>query len=279
MLTQIRVTLLLLTILQFGAVPLLNRQPVVVASAAARVPILMYHYISANPHWPGDPIRTRLSVLPRQFAAQLAYLQRAGYTTITLDDLVAALHGESTLPKQPVILTFDDGYTDFYTNAYPLLQQYSAKATIYIISQKVDTPGYLTWDQLRELAASPLITIGAHTRTHPMLATLKAEQSWDELAGSKTDLENALGVTVRHLAYPSGNYNELTMQQVNEIGFTTAVTTQAGLVHRADQLFTLHRVRVNGGANLAGFIAGVTGRRMFSSKPRPQPTPQMTRVL
>jgi peptidoglycan/xylan/chitin deacetylase (PgdA/CDA1 family) len=232
-----------------------------------RVPILMYHYISRNPRWPADPIRTGLSVLPRQLASQLMYLQRAGYTTITLDNFVAALHGEGSLPKQPVILTFDDGYEDFYTNAYPLLQQYNAQATIYIITEKIGAPGYMSLGQLRELAASPLITIGAHTRTHPMLATLKPAQSWDELAGSKIDLEQALGVPVHHLAYPAGNYSPLILQQARDIGFATAVTTQEGLLQRDDQLLTLRRVRVNGGADLADFIAGLLGKRQITPKP------------
>src|SRR5262245_20632003 len=112
-----------------------------VFTPSLHVPILMYHYISANPRAPADPLRTRLSVPPAQFAQQLAYLHRAGYTTITLDDLVDALHLHATLPSKPVILTFDDGYQDFYTNAYPLLRRYRDKATIYIITRNVGTPG------------------------------------------------------------------------------------------------------------------------------------------
>src|SRR5206468_1637418 len=100
-----------------------------------RIPILLYHYISANPDAPADVVRTRLSVPPDAFAAQLAYLARAGYTTITLDDLVAILHDGAAPPPKPVVLTFDDGYADFYANAYPLLTQYGDKATIYVISQ------------------------------------------------------------------------------------------------------------------------------------------------
>src|SRR5262245_44156313 len=159
-----------------------------------RVPILMYHYISRNPKAPDDPLRTRLSVPPAQFAQQLAYLRRAGYTTITLDDLVDALYMRVSLPSKPVILTFDDGYQDFFTNAYPLLRRYGDKATIYIITGKVGTTGYMSWPELRTLAASPLITIGAHTRTHRELPKLSARQSWQELAGSKADLETRLGI-------------------------------------------------------------------------------------
>lgn len=264
----INLVALCLALLQLLVAPL-DRRTSAVEPAATRVPILMYHYISRNPRWPADPIRTRLSVPPRQFAAQLAYLQRAGYTTVTLDDLVAALHGEGSLPTQPVILTFDDGYEDFYTNAYPLLQQYNAQATIYIITEKIGTAGYLSLEQLRELAASPLITIGAHTRTHPMLPSLQPSQSWEELEGSKSDLENALGISVHHLAYPSGNYNALILQQVREIGFVTAVTTQEGLLQREDRLYMLRRVRVNGGANLADLVAGLAGKRTLSPKQHP----------
>lgn len=254
-----RLILLMAVLPQFAVVSphILLAEP----APVLRVPILMYHYISANPRWPDDPLRTRLSVTPQQFAAQLAYLQRAGYTAITLDDLVAAAQDAAALPARPVVLTFDDGYADFYANAYPLLQQYSDHATIYIITDAVGKPGYMTWDQLRDLAGSPLITIGAHTRTHPLLARLSAEQSWDEMAGSKTDLENMLGIVVRHLAFPSGSYSALTVQQAGQIGFATAVTTLPGLIQHADQLLTLRRVRVNGGAGLADLIAGLEGRR------------------
>jgi peptidoglycan/xylan/chitin deacetylase (PgdA/CDA1 family) len=229
---------------------------------ALRVPILMYHYISINPRAPADPLRTRLSVPPSQFAQQLAYLHQAHYTTITLDDLVDALHGRIVLPPNPVILTFDDGYADFFTNAYPLLRRYGDKATIYIITHKVGTPGYLSWKQLHLLAAAPLITIAAHTRTHPDLPALSPQQSWAELAGSKTDLETRLGITVRHLAYPAGHYTTTTLIQAAQIGFVTAVTTEPGMDERLDRLLTLPRVRVNGGAPLADLIAGLEDRRV-----------------
>jgi len=241
--------------------------------ATARVPILMYHYISVNPNWPNDRLRTGLSVPPHQFAAQLRYLLRMGYTTVTLDDLVVALRTSAPLPAKPVILTFDDGYEDFYTNAYPLLKQYQAKATIYIITQKVGRTGYLTWPQLRTLAASPLLTIGAHTRTHASLVTLTAQRSWAELAGSKSDLEQHLGIHIEHLAYPAGAYNQTTIEQARQIGFTTAVTTHEGLEHDADQLLVLTRVRINGGATLADLSAGLTGQRR-----RVQPTPTTRRI-
>jgi peptidoglycan/xylan/chitin deacetylase (PgdA/CDA1 family) len=200
-------------------------------------------------------------VPPRQFAAQLAYLKRAGYTTITLDDLVAALRDQARLPAKPVILTFDDGYEDFYANAYPLLQGFHDKATIYIITYDVGRPGYMTWRQLRELAASPLITIGAHTRTHRPLAQLTRAQSWAELAGSKADLQEQLGIAVRHLAYPYGSYSAKTIELANDLGYQTAVTTHEGMIQSLAHILALQRVRVDGYAGLNDLIAGLAGRR------------------
>ncbi len=235
-----------------GAAQLVNK-------TAAQVPILMYHHIAVPPD-PRDIRASRLAVPPVQLEEQLAYFQRAGYTTISLDDLAAALRDRAALPDKPVILTFDDGYVDFYTNAYPLLERYNAKATIYIISGRVGKPGYMTWDELRELAASPLITIGGHTRTHPQLAQQKPERVRDELDGGRADLEQQLGLTVHHLAYPSGSYNAATIEQAQKSGYETAVTVHYGIKERADKLLELPRVFVNGGAPLDDLIAGLEGR-------------------
>src|SRR5581483_4103848 len=102
---------------------------------AIQVPILMYHYVSANPQWPADPARTHLSVTPKAFAAQISYLRLAGYTTITLDDLARALSDGAALPAKPIILTFDDGYQDFYDNAFPLLKKYHDLDDLYYYRQ------------------------------------------------------------------------------------------------------------------------------------------------
>jgi peptidoglycan/xylan/chitin deacetylase (PgdA/CDA1 family) len=231
-----------------------------VNKTAAHVPILMYHHIAVA-GVPTDSRASRLDVPPDDLDAQLAYLQRAGYTTITLDDLAAALEQGAALPAKPVILTFDDGYQDFYSSAYPLLQHYSDRATIYIITARVGQPGYMTWGELRELAASPLITVGAHTRTHPQLAKKNRERVRDELAGSKADLESQLHLIVLHLAYPSGSYDKQTVELARACGYTTAVTVHDGVRERADKLLELPRVFVNGGASLDDLIAGIKGRR------------------
>jgi len=119
-----------------------------------RVPILMYHYINTPPP-NADAIRRDLSVPPERFREHLAYLKSQGYQTITLHDLVYALTRGTPLPPKPIILTFDDGYEDNYTNAFPILQEFGYIGTFFIITNNPDTgrPGYMSWDQLREMYA------------------------------------------------------------------------------------------------------------------------------
>lgn len=224
-----------------------------VNKTAARVPILMYHHIA--PQTARDERSKQLVVPPPDFEAQLAYFQRSGYSSITLDAIAAALDHGAPLPARPLILTFDDGYDDFYTNAYPLLQRYQIKATIFIIVGRVGETGYMSWAQLRELAASPLITVGSHTRTHPQLAEKSDERVRDELAGSKADLEQQLQISVRHLAYPSGSYNKHTIELAREAGYQTAVTVHDGVSERADKQLQMPRVYMKGTKSFDQLIA------------------------
>ena len=228
--------------------------------SGVQVPILMYHHI-ATPDDPKNVRASRLAVPPAQLDEQLAYLQRSGYTTISLDDMEAALHGSAMLPAHPVILTFDDGYQDFYTAAYPLLQHYHDRATVYIVTGWVGKPGYMTWAELEELAASPLITIGAHTQTHPHLAKHSPARVRDELQGCKAALEGHLHVAVHHLAYPSGSYNKQVIALARASGYDTAVTVHYGIRERADKLLELPRVFVEGGAPLEELAAELLGQR------------------
>jgi len=223
---------------------------------AMDVPILMYHHISDDARM--EDIQSGVYKVPvKQFNEELACLQQGGYTTVTLDDLVAALYGEATLPMKSVILTFDDGFEDFYTHAYPLLRRYHFRATVYIITQRVGEKGYMTWDQLQELAASPFITLGAHTRTHKLLPELSPQNIREELAGSRSDLENPLGIKVYHLAYPGGHYNDEVIKLARTTGFKTAVTVHFGVKERIDRFYEIPRVAIRGDTSLEKFIKDI----------------------
>lgn len=219
---------------------------------SVHLPILMYHYIRTVTDL-RDPVGIDLSVPASMFEEQMKYLDNAGYTTITLDDLVATWKGEKTLPEKPIIMTFDDGYEDFYTVVFPILKKYNLKATAYIIAGFIDKPHYLTSEQLKELSQSPLVTIAAHTMQHPNLRNTTGPKLIDEVMGSKKWLENFTEKTILHFAYPSGQYNKETIRAVEKAGYITSVTTEPGEDHPSTKPFAITRVRIRGAVTLEAF--------------------------
>src|SRR5258708_2761985 len=155
-------------------IPLLqNIVPAALKNGEYFVPILMYHHIRINP-MPASPLWASLNVDPNLLDSELNYLHTNDFHIITLGDLIKIMNGQEKLPKNPVILTFDDGYEDFYTNAFPLLQKYKMKATEFVITQVETAPAYLSWDQIVALDKSGLVEIAAHTQHHPFLTDLNA---------------------------------------------------------------------------------------------------------
>lgn len=217
------------------------------------IPILMYHYVRTVTD-PADAIGSNLSVTPERFAAQMQYLADHGYTTLTLREVHAILAGQLPLPERPIALTFDDGYRDFYTAAWPVLRQQGFKATSYVITDLLGEDAYLTWDMLRELDASGLIEVGAHSRTHPDLRALGADRRWGEIAGSKATLEQGLGRPITAFCYPAGKYDAAVIAAVRQAGFLTATTVEYGAQQHLQWAYELPRIRVHGPDSLAGWI-------------------------
>src|SRR5258708_1507475 len=209
------------------------------------VPILMYHQIRINTN-PSDPVVSALTVSPEQLEQQLSFLNSHNFQTITLDELSTALEGKTSLPKNPIILTFDDGYRNFYENAFPLLKKYDAKAVQFVITGVVDRQPYLTWSQIMEMDKSGLIEFGAHTRHHPNLPDIPRATIVDEIKGSKLDLEQHLKKRVNWFAYPYGSYSEFIMQTVRDAGFKGAASTVYGTAQSKNTLYLFPRIMVDG---------------------------------
>jgi peptidoglycan/xylan/chitin deacetylase (PgdA/CDA1 family) len=210
--------------------------PKQIASGATH--ILMYHYIRSGVDKAKDPIGYGLSVSPRNFEAQLAAYKQAGYASLTMADFAAGKGG----PKD-LVLTFDDGYEDFYTTAWPLLKQYGYTATIYVISGKIGGD-YMTWDQLRELKAAG-IEVGAHTVNHIDLSKATEAVQHAEIFGSKATIDQKLGGGTVSFCYPSGKFNPMSKSLVKSAGYKTATTTHPGADSHSDDPYVLNRVRVN----------------------------------
>lgn len=208
------------------------------------VPILMYHAVSDN-CW-GIP---QLFVSPKNLEEQLQYLQENGYTTVTFEDF-----GTLEQIEKPVMLTFDDGYSDNYTELFPILQKYQAKVTIFLIYNKLDElPYYLTREQVLEMDQSGLVSFQSHTMTHLNLDTLNEEQLQYELAQSKLELTRLLKKEMFVVAYPSGKWNEQSLQVTQE-QYQFGLLSRGGTYETGDHPAKVSRYYVRRSTTLDEFI-------------------------
>ncbi|HEX3014994.1 MAG TPA: polysaccharide deacetylase family protein [Desulfobacteria bacterium] len=209
------------------------------------VPILTYHTIAALSG-------TDLGVPPTMFAEQMQYLHDAGYTTISLEQLYAAYHGESNLPPKPVVLTFDDGYPDNYQIAFPILKKYNFTAAFFIYTAGADNGDMMTWQQLKEMSTYGM-DIEPHTVSHADLNQLSASGQRRELADSKAEIEHKLGTSANFFDYPKGQFDAVTLRLLPELGYQLAVTSNPGRAKRGDNIFALRRIYIGGDLTLNAF--------------------------
>jgi peptidoglycan/xylan/chitin deacetylase (PgdA/CDA1 family) len=238
-----------------------------------KIPILMYHQVTPNPM----PQFRRYTVTSARFAAQMNWLAFAGYTTISLDDLCAWRTQRASLPKRPIIITFDDGYQECVEHSVPQMARHGFTAIFYLVaglsggasSWLLPELGcefpLLDWKTARQLLKSGFYC-GAHTMSHPRLADVSASACCGELLDCRRVLEDQLSVEVRHLAYPYGSYDENVRQIAAEAGYVSACSTRKGLSDADDDLLALHRVPVYGHDTLTDFICRLHERQRTPSE-------------
>lgn len=221
----------------------------------ARVPILMYHYISSPPD-AADVYRRDLSTPPDAFHAQMDYLFYQGFTPITLGDLDTALLTGLELPAKPVILTFDDGYADHHAHAFPILREFGFTGTFFVITGRADEadPAHLSWPQIAEMSAAGM-QMESHTKSHPDLRGRDADFLVYELLGSLESLRHYTGGAGQMFAYPAGQYDDAVLRMLASLEIRRAVTTQPGDWHTTDNRLELTRTRVSAGITIAQFAA------------------------
>jgi peptidoglycan/xylan/chitin deacetylase (PgdA/CDA1 family) len=222
----------------------------------SKILVLNYHQI-ADSH-------TSLAVPPADFETQMKFLADSGCITITPDELYAGLRGEVELPPKPVLITFDDGYIDNYTNAFPILKKYNLRATIFVIPAFASVyPNYMTWEQLKEMEANG-ITIESHTLTHPKLEELPDDEIRNELLNSKNILEEQLGHPVEFLAYPTGTYNLHIASIAQDLGYKGAFTIKYGVVDKGSNFFAMERVPIfHTATTMKDFYERIAWRQSF----------------
>ncbi|OLN32285.1 polysaccharide deacetylase family protein [Desulfosporosinus metallidurans] len=211
-----------------------NRSKPVSAAEHQAVPILYYHSVMLEV---GNEIR----MPPDQFEAQMAYLKDKGYQSVSLDQLYQAQYRGGTLPPKPFVITFDDGYADNYTTAFPILKKYGFTATIFMVSSYINGEDFMSWPQLKELAANGW-DIEGHTVNHPYLSKQDATTVLSELRSSKELLERELERPVEFFAYPYGDYNTPVVLAVRNTGYLMAVTTERGWANHNTDSWHVHRV-------------------------------------
>jgi peptidoglycan/xylan/chitin deacetylase (PgdA/CDA1 family) len=211
----------------------------------------MYHNIGHPPKGARIP---NLYVTPGMFRFQMWYLKTAGFRVLSIQDLVAAVDAGDTRHNTAAI-TFDDGYVDFYKNAYPVLKFYAYPSTVYVVSKLVGKDN--VWDSRNEILAKPLmdwdmirviskngVQIGSHTQTHPELTRLSSGEQNEEISASKKDLEEQLNHPVDTFCYPGGDNNEQVKEAVKKAGYRFAVTTQRGQVKKGYDPLALRRIPI-----------------------------------
>ncbi len=232
-----------------------------------KVPILMYHYVSEPPP-NADIYRVDLSVSPDSFRQQMNYLKENGYTPIDFYELSTAIVAHTELPEKPVLLTFDDGYLDNYTEAYPILQEHGFKGNFFVVTEFVDLgrEGYMTWEMIEEMARNGQ-RIESHSRTHPDLSTKSRDSLIWEILGSQETLAAHIGYRPRYFCYPGGTYNAETIQVLQELDFWGAVTTANGSWHGFDDRFEWRRVRIRNSTSMQEFARLVDLEGTIRGKP------------
>lgn len=208
-----------------------------------RVPILLYHYIEDVTDL-NDTLRRSMATRPYFFEIQMRYLATHGYSTISLSDLKSALEGDTNLPAKPIILTFDDGFRDYYYNAFPILKKYNLHATLYLIANHLGRSGNLTAEMVREMIDSGVFELGSHTLNHVWLSRVGLNEAKREVFESKKVLSDIFNYDVKHFAYPGGFADERVSNLVKEAGYETAASTKHGVWQALPDLYSLKRLHV-----------------------------------
>lgn len=201
------------------------------------LPVLMYHNVDHR------HMETKLSVSPESFGRQMEYLDRAGYSVVSLHD-AAVMIREGDRDKRTVALTFDDGPSNFYSDAFPVLKKHGFTATVFMISDRVGAAGYLSAEQVKEISDAGL-DIGSHSVSHADLKELNAEELKREVEGSRAVLEEVTGREPAFFAYPEGKFNALVRKAVIDAGYEGAVATNPGRGTPYDDVYAIRRTRIS----------------------------------
>ena len=245
-----------------------------------QIPVLNYHRVNDL------PFSIDKSPSVDFFRQQIHILHQRGYYFASLMELIDWCKGVKTLPRKSVVLTFDDGYQDNYLNVFPILKEYQAKATIFLIYNCIGKAQYFSYNreipqkilpedydpskdlahrylsvkEIKEMHQSKLVEFGSHSLSHISLIYCHIQKAKEEIMNSKTALEHLIDIPVNMFCYPYGHYNETILKLVERAGYAVAVTTVKNKVKQNDRIFALPRIiEINKFVNLPPVIRKLGG--------------------
>ncbi len=233
------VTMCISSILSVGCIDSLYKNSLKVEAAGKEIPALLYHRVGYT--------AGGLTITPERFTADLTQLVKSGYQTISLKQFEDYLQDKKVdLPDKPVLITFDDGYLDNYENAFPILQQFSMKATFFIVTGMLLTnEDRMLPEHIKKMAEAGM-SFGSHTVSHRPLTEMTLDEVQEELSQSKAVLEDILGIPVDAVSYPRGSYNSTILKIVQANGYIAGFTVVNGICSKSSRLLELRRIPVFG---------------------------------
>jgi peptidoglycan/xylan/chitin deacetylase (PgdA/CDA1 family) len=227
------------------------------ATTSVRVPILLYHSVSADARGSIAPF----TVSPDEFRRHLDIIVNSNMTPLTVTSYATTLlHNPYRLPQNPVLITFDDGFSDFISDAYPALCARQIVSTLYATTGFIKRRReMLTWSQLDSLDPN-LVEIGGHSDTHPELDTISRKHATREIRGCKIALEDHLGREVNTFAYPHGYSSSSTRQITKECGYLAACGVHNAFSSPQDELFSLSRLMIRSNTTVEKIDSWLKGK-------------------
>jgi peptidoglycan/xylan/chitin deacetylase (PgdA/CDA1 family) len=231
------------------------------------IPVLMYHHVGLlSAREAGNGLLRDLTVSPDQFERQIKYLMENGFAVLPAGDVAEAVRGHRPLPTRGVALTFDDGYADNFTQAFPILLRHNIRATVFLVTSTVGTKGHLSWTQVLAMHRRG-IGFGSHGVHHLDMTHLPSATLARELTESKRAIEEKLRERVSVVAYPSGKSDKRVAQRARAAGYLAGWCSAGGPVKPGADPFELPRMRGSGSATLEGFAREVQTAARLPRRP------------
>lgn len=208
-----------------------------------RIPILMYHSVSevAERGKKSRSTNPAYCLSVKQFREQMEYLYKNGYKTLHLNQLLDA---NTHVSEKSLVITFDDGWADNYTNVFPILKEYGLTATIFVITGSVGQTNYMNWSQLREMSEAG-ISIQSHTVSHKTLAQLSKTEVEYELETSKKTIADHLGTEVSYISMPHGSFDKRVLETAQNASYQAVCTSEPGYSHEYKNLPVMKRINIS----------------------------------